>query len=229
MRSPVRSECAHHRDGGKEIRDGGEEADLERREPVSLDHLRQPEAHAVEPDHDAEIQQSEHQHARAGERLAELGIADVPRRLGLCREHIAERLPLLLAEPARIFRPVVEEFERDHAEDHRRQAFDDEEPLPALQPADPVQLEQRAGHRSADQGRERHRRHEQGDDARPLPRRKPISEIEDDAGEEARFRDAQEKAHQIETGRAADQGHSSGDDPPADHDARDPDARAESL
>jgi hypothetical protein len=92
-----------------------------------------------------------------------------------------------------------------------------------------MQFEQRARHRASDHGRKRHRRHEQRDDACPLPRREPIGEIEDDAGEEARFGDAQQKAHHVETGLAIDKSHGGGDEPPADHDARDPDGRAESL
>jgi hypothetical protein len=38
-----------------------------------------------------------------------------------------------------------------------------------------------------------------------------------------------QKAHEVEAALAADQRHRRGDQPPADHDARDPDARAESL
>ncbi len=79
------------------------------------------------------------------------------------------------------------------------------------------------------QGGERDRRHEQRDDARPLARREPIGEIEDDAGEEAGFGDTEQEAHDVEARLPADQGHGGGDDPPAHHDARDPDARAESL
>ncbi len=67
------------------------------------------------------------------------------------------------------------------------------------------------------------------DDARPLACREPIGEIEDDAGEEARFGHAEQEAHHVEAGLPADQGHGGGDHPPAHHDARDPDARAESL
>ena len=72
-------------------------------EAEGLDHLRHPEADAVEPDHDAEIEERRDEHARAGQRLAEIGIADLPRRLRLGRERAGERLPLLLCEPARLF------------------------------------------------------------------------------------------------------------------------------
>ena len=64
----------------------------------------------------------------------------------------------------------------------RRQPVDEEQPMPALQAEQAVNLEQRARDRAADHGGERDRSHEQRDDARALPCRKPISEIEDDAG-----------------------------------------------
>jgi len=67
------------------------------------------------------------------------------------------------------------------------------------------------------------------DSTRALGGRNPVGEIEDDAREEAGFGDAQQKAHRIEAPLAADEGHGDGDEAPADHDARDPDARAEFL
>jgi hypothetical protein len=61
------------------------------------------------------------------------------------------------------------------------------------------------------------------------PRRKPICEIEDGAGEEARLGDAEQEAHGVEARRPADKGHCRGDQAPAHHDARDPDACTEPL
>lgn len=45
---------ANHAYAGEEIGDDSEEADLKRGEPEGLNHLRHPEADAVQPDHDAE-------------------------------------------------------------------------------------------------------------------------------------------------------------------------------
>ena len=64
---------------------------------------------------------------------------------------------------------------------------------PAMPPK-PMQAEQRAGHRTADDGGDRHRRHEQRDDAGALFAREPVGEVEDDAGKEARLGDAEQKA-----------------------------------
>jgi hypothetical protein len=208
----------HHGDDGEEEWYGGEEADPQRSLPIGLDHLRHPETHAVEADDDAEIKEAQHEHARPRQRLAELGIAGFSRGFGLGRERASERRPLFLTEPTGVLGPVVEKFERDHAEDDRRQALDDEQPMPALQAEQSMHLEQRARDRASDHGGKRHRRHEQRDDARAFPRRKPISEIEDDAREEAGFGDAQQEAQRIEAPLAADKG--DGDQAPADHDAR---------
>ena len=64
-----------------------------------------------------------------------------------------------------------------------------------------------AGHDSRPRGRghrcrDRERRHEPGDDAAPVARRKPIGEEEDDAGKETGLGDAQEAAHDGEAGGA---------------------------
>src|SRR5207237_1665704 len=54
-------------------------------------------------------------------------------------------------------------------------------------------------------------------------------EVEDHAGEEARLRDAQQEAEEIEAPRAADEHHRRRDQAPGDHDARDPEARTQAL
>ena len=95
----------HHDDAREEIGHGGEEADRERIEAEGLDHLRHPEADAVEPDHDAEIEQRENEDARLDERLPETGIADLPRLLRFNGETGGESLALALREPCRVGRP----------------------------------------------------------------------------------------------------------------------------
>ena len=67
------------------------------------------------------------------------------------------------------------------------------------------------------------------DGAGAIGGRKPVGEIEDDAREEPGLGHAQQKAQHEEADRAGDGGHQPGDDAPRDHDARDPQARADSL
>ena len=57
--------------------------------------------------------------------------------------------------------------------------------------------------------------------------RKPISEIEDDAGKESGFGGPQEKAYEVEAAGAAHQGHAAGENSPGGHDDGDPAARPE--
>ena len=135
----------HHGDSGKEIGDRSRKTDLERAEAVGLDHLRHPEAHAVEPDHHAEIDETEHEHAGARQRLAEIGVADATCLIGLDRKRARERLPLFRLEPTRLFGTVVEVTERDQHEPDRRQALDNEQPLPAFESEEAMHLKQRAG------------------------------------------------------------------------------------
>src|SRR6185312_1333364 len=67
------------------------------------------------------------------------------------------------------------------------------------------------------------------DDARVVASREPVSEIEDEAGEESGFGHAEQEAHHAKAGRARDEGGSAGEDAPGDHDPRDPDPRADLL
>ena len=59
--------------------------------------------------------------------------------------------------------------------------------------------------------------------------REPVSQIKDDAGEEARFCDAEQEAHGIEARGAAHHCHGHGNEAPAHHDARNADAGTEML
>jgi len=60
-------------------------------------------------------------------------------------------------------------------------------------------------------------------------RREPVGDVEDHAREEAGFRDAEQEAEHQERRRPGDQRAGRRHKPPADHDPRDPRARAEPL
>jgi len=59
--------------------------------------------------------------------------------------------------------------------------------------------------------------------------REPVGEIEDQPGKEPGLGDAQQKPHGAEARRPADRGGEPGQDPPGDHDAGDPQPRADLL
>jgi hypothetical protein len=151
------------------------------------------------------------------------------RLVGLRGELRFERAVFALAQPAGIARAVGKEPERQEAEKDCRQPFDDEEPLPPRETAEAVEGEKRPGHRTADDGGDRDRSHENRDDAGAGPAREPISEVEDDPRKKSGFRDPEQEAQEIEAGLAGNRRHGGRHRAPADHDARDPDACTETL
>ena len=107
--------------------------------------------------------------------------------------------------------------------------LDEEHPLPAVQPGDALEVEDEAGDRRADDGRDRDGEHEQADDAGAIGRGEPQRQEEDDAGEEAGLGDAEQQAHDVEAEFAGDERLRAGDEAPGQHDAGDPDACAEAC
>ena len=134
---------------------------------------------------------------------------------------------LLGGQPIGLLRPVGEIEPGDEAEQHRRNALDDEQPLPSLQPHRAVKAKQQAGDRRADHGGNRDGNRKGRQKARAIFRRIPVGQIQDDAGKKSRFGDAEQEADAVKAPDPADQCHQRGDDAPGHHDARDPAAGAE--
>ena len=111
---------------------------------------------------------------------------------------------------------------------HRRDALDQEQPLPAAQ-AELRMVEQQARHGPADHARDRGGRHEERDGARPVLRREPVRQVQDDAGEEPRLAGAEQEAQRVERPGRLHEHHAGGDESPEDHDAGDPQPRADLL
>ena len=72
-------------------------------------------------------------------------------------------------------------------------------------------------------------RHQEAHGAAALAGWEPVGEVEDHAGEEAGLGHAQQEAHGVEAQRAGHEQRAGRDDPPRDHDARDPLARPEAV
>ena len=188
-----------HRDGAEQIGDRGDEAGLRVGEAERLDDLRQPELHAVERADEAEIDQAQRDHLRRRQRLAERQM--LRRLLGRdlrLRACAASQAFCSAGQPVGLLRPVGEIEPGDDAEQHRGDALDDEQPLPALQPHRAVEPEQQARDRRADHGGDGNGDGEGGEKARAIFRRIPIGQIENDAGEEAGFGDAEQEAQDVE-------------------------------
>jgi hypothetical protein len=102
-----------------------------------------------------------------------------------------QELPLLFAEPLRLRGAVVEKRENEKADDDGGKTFQQIEPLPPCKTGctrEPRKNEPL--YRPSNDPRERDRGHEPGHHSRPVGSRVPIGEVEDDPGEESRFRDA---------------------------------------
>ena len=146
-------------------------------------------------------------------------------------------VPLILVEPRRLRRTVGQVEDDAEGHEDRGQRFEDEKPLPAVEPP-AGDVQQRARDRGADDGGEGDGEHEQRDHPGAVDRWEPQGQVIDDSGEEPRLRDAEEEAERVEhrlvrdaepRGDRADEGEEGGDDAPAQHDAGDPEPRAEPV
>ena len=146
--------------------------------------------------------------------------------------------PFVIRQPARIRRPVGEVEQHHHRQHQRRQRLDNEQPLPARQPARSIQPQQQAGNRRANHRRQRDRRHERGNNPPAIHRREPQRDVEDNPREEAGFRQPKQYPDGIEgiflrhPGRGRNlrnKRHQPGQQAPADHNPRNPLPRAKLI
>ncbi len=219
----------HHAQRAEEIGDHRHPPDLHVGEAQLLHHLRQEQQQAEARGHDAEIVEREQQHLRVPERARD---ADLAVRLdgpALAIDLGAEPRALVLAEPARLGRPVGQIDQHHEADKERRHRLGDEHPFPAGEAQPSVELEEPRRHRRA--GRHRHwqRQGEPRHDAAAMPVGKPVGEIEDDAGKEPGLGDAQQKPHGGEAPRPDAEGGEAREQAPGQHDPRDPQPRADFL
>ena len=112
----------------------------------------------------------------------------------------AQPVPVVGREPSRLLGSIGQVEEGQHAEHHRREALDQEQPLPAVETGEPVQLQERFGDRCADHHRDRGGGHEEGAGPGPLAGGDPIREVEDHSGEEAGLGQAEQDAQRVEAG-----------------------------
>ena len=148
-----------------------------------------------EPDQEPELHAAQDQDARVAERQPD--VLDLLRPpFGL--EPFADDASLIVVEPRRVFRTIGQREQQHDAGDRRGQSLDQEEPLPARDAELAVEAEQVAGERAADDGRDRNRHHEPGDDPRAVLAGEPGGEIERDAREEAGLGGAEQQAQRVE-------------------------------
>src|SRR5271169_863517 len=95
--------------------------------------------------------------------------------------------------------------------------------------ATPVDAQQQSRDGGTDRVRYGNGSHEAGHCLGAVLIDEPVGEIHDNPGEKSRFRQSQQKPYRVELMRRTDKGHPDRDDPPRDHDARNPAPCAPSL
>src|SRR5690348_9009329 len=137
------------------------------------DDLRQPENHAEELRADADIRDEQHPDPPIGQHLiaaADLERADIAPLLRLGGD---ELVALALVEPSGTARIVGQQPADEEREYDCRQGFENEHPLPRLEPEPGGHLEQRARERAADDDGERGGGIERANGAAALALREP--------------------------------------------------------
>ena len=128
------------------------------------------------------------------------------------------------------FRRRIRQIGEEHdAENHGRKTLRQKQPLPAGEAHPPLQIEQRARQATHEHGTERQRHVKSADRPRAHIGRKPLAQIENHSGEEARLRHAQQKTHHVKFPRRLHQHHAHRQKTPGEHDSRDPTPRAEPV
>ena len=194
----------------------------------ALHDLRQPRAESHAVGDVAEVGEPQQQHRRMtkGLQRRQLGLdllaLLLPRQLG------RDPAPFVVGEPSCLLRPVREVEEREDARQHRREAFHDEQPPPPRHP-EPVEAQERGGDDRAEHVGRGDRGHEHRDGLRPVALPEPVSQVDDDAGEEARLGDAEEEPDPVELRRARDEPGERRQGAPRDQARPDEDARAPQL
>ena len=136
---------------------------------------------------------------------------------------------LLRRQPRRLRRSIRQHEQAHDPKQDRRQPLKQEQPLPPAQAKRAVELQQRHRERRADEGRQRDRYGEGGQDARAVLGRQPVGQVQDCAGEKSGLRRTEDEAHRVERVRPDHERHAGRDQPPADHDPGDPAPGADLL
>ncbi|MCY1420357.1 hypothetical protein D9M71_359730 [compost metagenome] len=106
------------------------------------------------------------------------------------------------------------------------QAFEHEQPLPAMPAQYTVQLQQGTAQRAAKDVGQAHTQQEVPRGTGALFAVEPVGQVQHYPGEQASFGDPQQQAHDVERGFTLNEGHACREQTPGNHDTGDPEARA---
>ncbi len=182
---------------------------------------RQVKHHAIDAGLDEQVNQAQVQHRRLAqhaEQAAAVGLFVLV--LG-----IEQRLDLPAffdRQPFSIGGAVVQVPIGPDAHSRSHQAFNGEQPLPAVDTDKTVQLQQQARQRAAEDERQRRAEVEEAHGLAPGRRGEPIGEVEDDTGKEPGFGHAQQEAQHVETRFVVGKDHGRRHQAPGHHDPAHP-------
>ncbi|MNC19685.1 hypothetical protein D3C75_676220 [compost metagenome] len=194
-----------------------------------LDDRWQPEVDRVDAALDAEVDQAEGPDRRVLEHRQQR-ISGGFRFAGQVFSMVGfQHRTLERSQPFRIGVTVTEQEISQRTEDHRRNALQQEHPLPAGETAlaRGEVVENPAGEGAAEQAGYRDRRHEQRHDAATAEGREPLREIQHHARKEPGFGGTGKQAQGIELGRRGDEQQAGRQGAPGNHHQRNPAPRAE--
>ena len=154
-----------------------------------------------------------------------MGLPDHP----LAAQAVDQPAALIGPEPARLLGTIGKVEHHDKTEQNRRQALADKQPLPALEPPNPVHAEDQPGYRGADHRRYRDRGHEATDHASAILRREPVGQEQNDSGKETGLGRAEQEPDDKEAPSVPDQRHGGREQPPGHHNPGNPKPRPEPL
>ncbi|MNN39716.1 hypothetical protein D3C81_1537640 [compost metagenome] len=140
----------------------------------------------------------------------------------VCGQGMLQMLLVFAAQPAGLLRRVVQVAEHHEAHDHRRHAFEQEQPLPAVQTPYTIQAKYQPRERRPEACGKRHRDHKQGVGPCPVSRRKPERQVQQHTWQKACLRDTHQNPQQVQAAGISREQRRGRGQPPGDHQAADP-------
>ncbi len=113
--------------------------------------------------------------------------------------HLLQTFFVLRRQPPGLRRRIIQPEPDHNAEQHRREAFQQEQPLPAVQVQQTVEGQDIAGDDRPQRGGHRHRNHKQRVSAGAEKCREPVGQVQQDTRQETGLGDPHQHAQNIET------------------------------
>ena len=226
-----------HPQNGTNLRDRRQQADgdIAAAFVKAFEDLRRPDADRAERIGQAEVGQGVHQHDRREHFPPQAALlhgvmADRPFRLdqrqAVVVHHLLQAFFIFCGQPFGLRRRIIQPEPDHNTEQHRREAFQQEQPLPAVQVQQAVHRQDIAGDDRPQRGGHRHRDHKQRVGAGAEKGREPVGQIEQNAGQKTGLGDPHQHAQDIEAVRPGREHGGGGGDAPQHHDGGDPAASA---